>query len=493
MIARRVLVVDDDRHILEVLAMRLESMGLDVCASSAPAEVPPMLSEAFDLALFDLRMAPLDGMALLRLARERQPHLPVLIMTAHASIDGAVEAIRNGAFDYLTKPFVREELHGKVTRALAERRWARDRELLTKLGASLASGDSVDGLLRVVVEATVDATATQRAAVFLEDAGRLVLRASAGTPLGGDEDLASTAKRAMERGEVSVVEQAPARAVLAAPLRVEGALRGALVAETRGTVVPTSEDLGSLSLFAAHAAIALKSSLELERARSGALAALGRVAAQVAHEISNPLGGLKIYAELVGRRLASHDDRHGVDLAGRIDQAVDRLAALVSDITAYGRPAELRREPTDPDEIVEQCLALVQDKIAERELRVVCELAGTLGLMALDSRELNKAVMNLIVNAIESMKPGGTLTVRTERGDDGAVRIRVADTGSGMSEATRARLFDLFFTTKTGGTGLGMAIVRSAVERHGGRIAIDSAEGRGTTVEIMLPAPEKRA
>ena len=109
MTPRRALVVDDDPQILEVLAMRLESMGLEVATSTQPADVPSLLDTGFDLALFDLRMTPMDGLALLQIARERQPHLPVLIMTAHGSIDGAVEAIRNGAFDYLTKPFVREE------------------------------------------------------------------------------------------------------------------------------------------------------------------------------------------------------------------------------------------------------------------------------------------------------------------------------------------------------------------------------------------------
>src|SRR5262249_51031460 len=156
---------------------------------------------------------------------------------------------------------------------------------------------------------------------------------------------------------------------------------------------------------------------------SGALAALGRVAAQVAHEINNPLGGLKVYAHLVGRRFASHDDKHGVDLAGKIDQAVGRLAALVSDITAYGRPAELQREPTDLDEVVQECLALVQDKIAERKIRVVNQLAGSLGLAPLDARELHKAVMNALVNAIESMEADGTLRVHTARTDDGNIRL----------------------------------------------------------------------
>ncbi len=484
----RVLVVDDDPHILEVLAMRLESLGLDVSAAASPGDVPGILADrSFDLALFDLRMAPLDGLALLDIARKQHPHLPVLIMTAHGSIDGAVEAIRRGAFDYLTKPFVPEELRGKVTRALAERRWARDRALLAKLGTSLASGDSVDGVLGVVVQTTLDATATQRAAVFLRERGELVLRAAAGTPVVSDAELIAAAEAAMNGGDPTSVTVEPDRIVLAAPLRVEGRIRGVLTAETTQTVVPTSDDLSLLALFASHAAIAFRSSHDLEGARSGALAALGRVAAQVAHEINNPLGGLKIYAMLVGKRLATHGDRHGVDLAGKIGQAVDRLAALVSDITAYGRPAELRLEPTDPEEIVQECLALVQDKIEERRIDVACELDGSLGLLMLDAREIHKALMNVLVNAVEAMDAGGQLGVRTAREPDGGVRIKVSDTGCGMDTPTLGRTYDLFFTTKTGGTGLGMAIVRSAVERHGGRVEIATEHGRGTTVELVIP------
>jgi two-component system sensor histidine kinase HydH len=211
------------------------------------------------------------------------------------------------------------------------------------------------------------------------------------------------------------------------------------------------------------------------------------VAAQVAHEINNPLGGLKVYAMLVGRRLGTHGDRHGVDLAGKISQAVDRLAALVSDITAYGRPAELRLEPTDPEEIVQECLALVQDKIEERRIDVACELDGSLGLLMLDAREIHKALMNVLVNAVEAMDAGGQLGVRTVREPDGGVRIKVSDTGCGMDTPTLGRTYDLFFTTKTGGTGLGMAIVRSAVERHGGRVEIATEHGHGTTVELVIP------
>ena len=127
---RRVLIVDDDPAILEVLEMRLAAMGFDIEATSdAHAAVQGVSAGRFDLALLDLRMDPMDGISLMEQLHARQPRLPVLIMTAHGTIETAVEAVQRGAFDYLTKPFVRDELRAKIARALASRRWARDREI----------------------------------------------------------------------------------------------------------------------------------------------------------------------------------------------------------------------------------------------------------------------------------------------------------------------------------------------------------------------------
>jgi len=159
----------------------------------------------------------------------------------------------------------------------------------------------------------------------------------------------------------------------------------------------------------------------------------------------------------------------------------------VADITAYGRPAGLRREVTQVNTLLEECLALVQDRVAEREIRVVAELGDSVGALALDARELHKVFLNLAVNAIDAMEAGGTLTVRSRRATDGKVEISVEDTGCGMDEETRAHVFELFFTTKATGTGLGMSIVRSVVDRHGGQVEVDSAPGRGTRVSVVLP------
>jgi DNA-binding response OmpR family regulator len=200
-VKQKVLVVDDDAAILEVLEMRLTAMGFDVIATSDPRRALEATEAGrFDLALLDLRMEPTDGMRLMEGLHARQPRLPVLIMTAHATIQTAVEAVRRGAFDYLTKPFVRDELRSKIARTLATRRWARDRERLLTVGQALASSGVMARVLDSVAQATVEATDADRCVVFQLEQGRLVPMASAGSPPTAWHRLEAAASAAMDKG-----------------------------------------------------------------------------------------------------------------------------------------------------------------------------------------------------------------------------------------------------------------------------------------------------
>jgi signal transduction histidine kinase len=417
-------------------------------------------------------------------AHQRQPRLPVLIMTAHGTIDNAVEALREGAFDYLTKPFVPEELRGKIGRALSQRRWTRDRTMLKVVGEALGSSGTMERVLDTVAHATVEATEAERAVVFLLEEGRLVPMASAGAAPGSLDDLATTARTVIERKIPAAVTDADGRVRLGTPLFVGGGAAGALVVETM--VQPTPDDLDLLALFSSQAAVALKNTRELERLRSGALAALGRMAAQVAHELRNPLGGLKLFADYLEQRLGVAEDSEGVEVARRISREVDHMTELVREITQFGRPTALRRVPTSLNGLVESCLDLAQARAKDKKVRVTLDLDAELPAAMLDSRELRKVFLNLISNALEAMDDEGSLTLRT-RAQDRFLATTVEDTGCGMSDETRARAFDLFFTTKETGTGLGMAIARSVIEQHGGRIEIRSQIGRGTEVRVLLP------
>ena len=163
------------------------------------------------------------------------------------------------------------------------------------------------------------------------------------------------------------------------------------------------------------------------------------------------------------------------------------MTDLVREITQFGRPGSLRRIPTSLNGLMESCLALAQARVAGKEIRVGLQLDPALPQAALDPREIQKAFLNLIVNALEAMEAGETLTLRTRRAERGFVEAAAEDTGCGMTEETRTRAVDLFFTTKDSGIGFGMAIARTVVERHGARMDFRSQLGRGTQVRVLLP------
>jgi len=485
----RALVVDDDRAILEVLTMRLEAMDLEVTAAGdAAAARAAAEAGRFDVALVDLRLGPADGVELMETLRARQARLPVLIMTAHGTIETAVEAVRRGAFDYLTKPFAPEELRVKIGRALARRRWTRDRERLLTLGQTLASTGVVTRVLDGVAQAAVDATEAERCIVFQRERDRLVPRARAGTPPEALGALEAAAAAAMAAGGPVTQATGEGSTIVAAPLVVEQGPAGALVIETSARVAPGEDELALLALFSSQAAVAIRNTHELERLRSGALAALGRMATEVAHELRNPLAGLRLYARHLEQRLTRHGAAADAELAGKIAATVDHLGAVVSGITAFGRPPDLQRAPVDLHALVDECLDLAEARHPGEGIAVLRAFDPACPVLSADARELRKALLNLLVNAREALTTGGRLTVATAWAPARrTVTLTVEDTGIGMSDETLARVFDLFFTTKVDGAGLGMALARTVVERHGGELAVESRPSEGTRVTVRLP------
>jgi signal transduction histidine kinase len=282
--------------------------------------------------------------------------------------------------------------------------------------------------------------------------------------------------------------------MVAAPLVVQRGPAGALVIETPARVEPSDDDLELLALFSAQAAVAIRNTHELQRLRSGALAALGRMATQVAHELKNPLAGLRLYARHLEHRLERTGDVEGSEIARKISAAVDHLAGVVSEITAFGRQPELQRAPTSIHALLDECLMFARARRNDETLEVECDYDQAVPDMVLDVREMRKALLNLILNGLEALEAGGRLTVRTQyRPEARTLTVAIEDTGGGMTEETVSRMFDLFFTTKPEGTGLGMAIARSVIDLHGGELSVVSTPGKGTRVVVRLPVDGRPA
>lgn len=236
-----------------------------------------------------------------------------------------------------------------------------------------------------------------------------------------------------------------------------------------------------------------------ERAES---AALGRMAAGIAHEVKNPLAGIRGAAELLGRRAAGARDREAAEL---IVREVDRIAALLDDFMVFARGDVLRLAPVNLHRVLDDVLDLLATDPLGARAQAVRAYDPSIPELLADGDRLVQVFLNLARNALEALQErgGGTLTIatrlrldhRVELGGErlASVAVEVTDTGGGIPESVREQVMTPFFTTKATGTGLGLPLARHFVALHGGSLQIESREGQGTTVRVLLPLRRARA
>jgi len=225
--------------------------------------------------------------------------------------------------------------------------------------------------------------------------------------------------------------------------------------------------------------------LHAEIRRQEKLAALGGLAAGVAHEIRNPLSSIKGLATYFGEKFAPQsEDRN---LAQVMIQEVDRLNRVISELLEFARPTDIKRRPYDLNELLRHCLQLVHQDAADKQIEIQSHLASDLCRVAVDPDRMSQCILNLYLNAIEAMVSHGRLIVTSEQTVDQQVRIQIADTGHGIGAFDLEQIFNPYFTTKSKGTGLGLAIVHKIVEAHDGRIQVESVPGEGTRFILTLP------
>lgn len=223
--------------------------------------------------------------------------------------------------------------------------------------------------------------------------------------------------------------------------------------------------------------------------------AVSLLAAGVAHEIGNPLNSLHIHLQLLDRELRQvpADKRAALKESVRVaKEEVARLDSIISDFLRAARPAPARLEPASLNAVVEETLQFMAAEIQDAGITAEANLTRGLPRVWLDHDQMKQVFINLIKNALQAMKRGGKLTVATERTED-YVTVSVTDTGEGIPPNLISRIFEPYESTKQGGSGLGLMIVRRIVQQHGGAIDVDSAVGKGTAFRVRLPTREKRA
>lgn len=223
--------------------------------------------------------------------------------------------------------------------------------------------------------------------------------------------------------------------------------------------------------------------------RTERLAALGQLSAGLAHELRNPLGTIRASAEMLRTTLPAENEI-AAELAGFIATEVDRTNSLVTRFLEFARPLEPRPEMADLGETIDRAITDLERHSPRFGVSVHRNYSPEMHPFPFDAQLMERVFYNLLLNAAQATPAGGAITVKT-RSVDGAIEVSVIDRGAGIPAKDLENIFNPFFTTKKNGVGLGLAIVSKIVDLHGGKMAVESAPGKGSTFRVFLPVPEE--
>jgi len=229
-----------------------------------------------------------------------------------------------------------------------------------------------------------------------------------------------------------------------------------------------------------------------EMLRVERMASIGKLAAVVAHEINNPLAGILTYAKLLKKRESRQPvpNAETISMLDLVESESRRCGEIVKNLMTFARPTSMNLEPSDLNAIIDRCLRLVQHQLKLKNIELHLNVNKELTPVRCDPGQIEQVILALVMNAIDAMPNGGNLTVTSQKtANASGVQIEVRDDGVGMPRDVLAKMFEPFFTTKEHGRGLGLglAISRNIVDRHGGRIQVASEPGHGTAFTITLP------
>jgi two-component system, NtrC family, sensor kinase len=221
------------------------------------------------------------------------------------------------------------------------------------------------------------------------------------------------------------------------------------------------------------------------------LASVGELASGLAHEIRNPLAGIKTAVQVLTEKIDAQNEKSDPSLkevATEVSAQVERVHRLVGDLLQYVRPKPPKTMQCDVRLLIEKCMCLIRPQAEKQSIFVRWDCLASECEICADPEQIQQAFLNILINALQAMPQGGTLTMRlTHKTTSGMLMLSIHDTGAGMSEDTQKRLFSPFFTTKPKGTGLGLSITRGIIQNHGGDLSFESKTNHGTTFTLTLP------
>jgi signal transduction histidine kinase/DNA-binding response OmpR family regulator len=541
-----VLIADDQEHSVILLRRIFQRDGFDV-ESAKDGEIALEKARKLrpDLILMDVQMPRMDGFEVTRQLREdpATARIPVIFVTAAAREPTDVaHGLNLGADDYIRKPYDYHELLARArskmrARQLEDRLQQRSEELeaLVRIGGELNQRLGLEELAERLLEiARQEFNAAFAELVLFDPAGEPIMlmdtqqgMADPANVLARLADPHSAIALVYRSGEpillhglhcnddgseiVARLERAGLSSAMVAPLRHHGRLLGMLGVAVGDQRRLSDSDLRMLRSIGEQAALAVRNaqlyaelqsyaqtledkveqrSRELQAAqaeliRAEKLAALGRMAAGIAHEVNNPLQPILNCLE-VAIEDTENGERPDTEVLRVAEREVQRIKSIVSRLLDFARPSNSEPAAVDLQELINEVLLLTAKQLERTGVRVTTQL-NYAPVISGNATQLKQVMLNLVLNAMEAMPDGGDLVIELYPERDGVV-IRLQDTGVGMDEETVAQIFDPFYSTKREGTGLGLAVTYGIIEGHGGTIQVDSQPMQGTTFTIWLPA-----
>jgi signal transduction histidine kinase len=397
--------------------------------------------------------------------------------------------------------------HGAVSlRFLDTHHRSPDREdrlvTLMEIARTITDSLNVDEVLGRVLDGAVRFSGAQRGYLFLREGERLIPWTRGPAPPNDVEVSLSVVEEVARTGspvyrdhlqdstaEVATRSMVRLRlqAILCVPLAVRQDVIGVVYLDSQRVLPDHRPDLPLLEALAGLAAVAIQNSRLVEqRLRAERMLVIGQMASAIVHDLRSPLASIGGLAELLLHRCPERDpSRHHLET---MISETHRLAQLTGDLLHFTKQAPpLNQSDVRLADLICDTLTPFKPRLQQGSIALNLALDED-ACAAVDAPRIVRALHNLVANAVDAMPDGGTLTLRCEREDEHAL-LKVGDTGCGMTEEVRLRLFEPFFSHgKRHGTGLGLAIVRSIIDEHKGCIDVESMPGRGTTVTLSLPA-----
>ena len=485
----RILVVDDERGIREGCRRILQSEGFAVeTAENGNEGLMKAKEAAYDLILIDLMMPGMGGMDLLGHIRGLDPEIIAIVITGYATVETAVEAMKQGAYDYIPKPFTPDQLMAVLNRGLETRRLRFERQqLLEERDRKLLEVANEKSQTRTIIGCMADGV------LVVNREGQLVLWNPAAVSQLNLKNTTETGKSLSH-----YIQHKDLQKLIDSTLSPQGSgftmISQEIALGDDGKKVlmvdaaPVKEEMGE-TLGAVAVLRDISELVGIDRVKS-------QFVSMVAHELRTPLAAIEGYIDTCLTCAAGDDPDTHRRMQQRAKDRAHALLDLVNDLLMVSRieagKIAKKKEPLTAAEIIERSVELVQKEAEQKGISIEVNIPRNISPMVGDKNDLERVLVNLLANAVKYNVKGGRVIVKVSADDDYVV-TSVTDTGFGIPKEDIPRIFDEFFRVEDEkrryitGTGLGLSIVKKTIESHFGRIEVDSELGKGSTFTVFIP------